>query len=47
MSRFTESQIRAVGELIGLPRLAPHARPERASVAIDELRGVLDLPEPP
>lgn len=47
MPRFTESQIRAVGELIGLPRLTPDAVPRRTSVAIDEVCQTLGLPEPP
>jgi hypothetical protein len=47
MPRFTEAQTRAVCERIGLPRLTPGAVPARTRVAIDELRRVLDLPEPP
>jgi hypothetical protein len=47
MARFTEDQIRAVGELIGLKHLKPGAVPARGSVAIDDLRRALDLPDPP
>jgi len=47
MPRFSETQTRAVRELIGLPRLAPDAVPAVTRVGIDDLRRALELPEPP
>lgn len=47
MARFTEDQIRAVSELIGLKHLKPDAVPQRSAVAIDDLRPILGLSDPP
>ncbi|HEX6864025.1 MAG TPA: hypothetical protein VF414_14450, partial [Thermoanaerobaculia bacterium] len=45
--RFTEPQKRAIQELVGLPpHLTRDARTDRKSVPIDEVRRILDLPDP-
>jgi hypothetical protein len=47
MPRFTAAQTRAICELIGLPHLGPGAVSQRSSIAIDDLRRALELPDPP